>query len=193
MTVLALYPRGDYAAERVAQWGKNSIGSRMCELLEQDEVRIEKIERALKDCGATTLCYFGHGKDDRWIASSNGGLRTVVESATCGTITRLHVIAIACLSGKQLGPALRQNDCGFLGFLEKIFWFANITRCEKALGSAISSVVNAVLDNPAVSEVELKALVREMADYYSGLAERGDDEADGIVKVLANVERGLTF
>lgn len=203
MTVLALMPGGDYASDEVARWGREALNDRACQILRGEEVKLATIQVLLEASSFERVCYFGHGHEAAWAVyrqvTGRSGPETVFAwTVLAATDARIFsgtvVVAIACLSGQALGPALISAGAqAFVGFTKKISWRADLVASGKALGNCIRQLVRHCLDTPTarLDRAGLYAIIDRHWNYWRDLKWRGDREAPVAFSCLENLRQIL--
>jgi hypothetical protein len=199
MTILALTPRGDYAADTVAQWGTQALQKALYTPYIGHEIDVLTLRAAV---GTTSfIFYFGHGGVDRWIECAAIGtatpsvVRTIVEVPDADCLKSSVVFAFACESGVQLGPAaVAQGAQRFIGFQRTLYWYPYSKRMEGALAETVKELVQVVLTRGAsATAADLQAPIQARHRYFLDLSSRGDADAGTIANILAILIKALTL
>jgi hypothetical protein len=199
MTIVALTPRGDYAADRVAAWGIAALASQPFSRHDAAAITIPAIRTAAST--ATTVLYFGHGREDSWIECSAAGfdspvvVRSILGIPDASALGSTVVLAFACLSADQLGPhAIAAGVRRFIGFRKTLFWYPQSKRAEDALRLVLRDMVEITLrQGAAVTLKQLSAPIVERERYFRDLSSRGDGEAVSVAGTLAIIADSLTL
>ena len=195
--ILALTPRGDYAAETAASWGLRALeGSRF---IHHDGEEVTLAILQARTGTATHILYFGHGKRDRWVQCSANGrailrvVRTIIAVSNAAAFGSAVVFAFACHSSVSLGPAaVRAGVKRYVGFRRVVSWFVG-ERFERVLALTVHDLVHLTLTKgDDLTESDLIAPIRERQQYFADLSSRGDQDATRLEEVLDRWARALT-
>ena len=199
MTIIALTPRGDYAADRVADWGLSALARQSFTNHQGTAITVAVIRAATGS--AKMVFYFGHGQDDAWIECAATGFntpqvkRSILGIPDANALGPTVVLAVACLSAKGLGPAAVASGAQrFVGFRESLFWYPQSKRSETAVAQAVEDLVRVTVSRGAgVTLADLKRPLTERVAYFRDLSSRGDVEAVSIAGTLAILADSLTL
>jgi hypothetical protein len=199
MTILTLTPRGDYAADTVAQWGTQALRNANHTPYYGSQINVTMLRAAVGM--ATFILYFGHGLPDRWIECASTGnvlptvVRTIVEVPDADCLDRAVVFAFACESGDKLGPAaVAAGAHRYIGFQKTIFWLPRMEGEEAVLAATVGELVQVVLNRGAsVTIADLRTPIRARYQYFLSEASRGNPDAGHIANVLAILMDALTL
>lgn len=116
-------PRDDAAARQVSGWCDELSArwtgaghTKVADVDDQSPADTPTISAALGS-GAALTVYFGHGRDDAWVAAG----AVLIDATSVGVAAGTSVVSIACNTGRQLGPdAITAGVDAWLGFTIRV-------------------------------------------------------------------------
>jgi hypothetical protein len=174
MDVLVLTTSDDRAARRSASWAGVLAGTfpRLAAC-----IVVRTREQAAPLLGEYRhIIYFGHGEVDRLVARRRPWQRrkTVIDERDLGPDSDRVMVAVACWSGEELGPAVAGANAVdpiacFLGWRDEVSWPAE---WPDPIGTAVIDGLRVLLDGGSVEDCE-RVLVLAFKDAYRRYREEG--------------------
>jgi hypothetical protein len=195
MSIVALLPGGDYAADAAAEWGRQALRSSPASYLTGANATKDNLSSAR----AKTVCYFGHGREKEWIACAvQGGLlrtdRTVLHKNEAAALSGSDVLAVACLSGIELGPAAKSSGAtSFVGFRRAIEWNPTVSGCVAALGRCLQELVHEFLAVQPPDRNRLDVVLDKHYKYWKELTDRGSPNARTIFSYVQTIKTSMVM
>lgn len=113
-----------FAAE-ILQWCRQA-GIDIIELAEDDAVR-PAVEKALQTFNPDIFVFYDHGSEDcLW---GQGGDEAAIDLKNCDRLAGREVFTLACLSAKDLGPAVWRQGGTYWGYVD-VFSFTTDSLAE---------------------------------------------------------------